>query len=222
MNEMIGVRIELVEGIDEALCLDYANTVSERPTGKPVDSAPGYEALLEWFVKKELLEKEARNELLSLRRTSPESVVSFVRHAHAFREALYAVFSNLAAGKKTSGQIFAVVASEVGAGVGQLILEPNPDGAILRRNGGAPTPETLLAPIALSAAALLTSENASRVRECANHACGWLFLDHSKNRTRKWCDMADCGNKMKARRHYARVKARKAEGTPGSLIGKRG
>jgi predicted RNA-binding Zn ribbon-like protein len=43
-----------------------------------------------------------------------------------------------------------------------------------------------------------------RVRECANHDCGWLFLDLSRNRSRKWCDMSSCGNRAKVRRFRER------------------
>jgi predicted RNA-binding Zn ribbon-like protein len=44
------------------------------------------------------------------------------------------------------------------------------------------------------------------VRECANDKCLWLFLDDSKNGTRRWCSMSACGNRAKAHRHYARLK----------------
>ena len=54
--------------------------------------------------------------------------------------------------------------------------------------------------IARSAAELLTSPEISRVRACGGESCGWLFLDTSRNRSRQWCDMADCGNIAKVRR----------------------
>jgi len=50
------------------------------------------------------------------------------------------------------------------------------------------------------------------VRICeatATDGCGWLFLDETRNRSRRWCSMKDCGNRAKARRHYRR---RRAEG----------
>ncbi len=58
---------------------------------------------------------------------------------------------------------------------------------------------------AWSAAELLTSAEVDRVRQCAGEGCAWLFLDTSKNRTRRWCDMSVCGNRAKARRHYRKV-----------------
>jgi predicted RNA-binding Zn ribbon-like protein len=61
--------------------------------------------------------------------------------------------------------------------------------------------------LALSASELMTSEAADRVRACNNPECRWLFLDTSKNHTRRWCDMKVCGNRMKARRFKARAGA---------------
>ena len=64
----------------------------------------------------------------------------------------------------------------------------------------------LLAPALWSAGDLLTGPQLARVRECANDKCLWLFLDESKNGTRRWCSMSACGNRAKAHRHYARLK----------------
>jgi predicted RNA-binding Zn ribbon-like protein len=57
--------------------------------------------------------------------------------------------------------------------------------------------------LALEASRLMTSEKVSLVRECGDPECRWLFLDTSKNHTRRWCDMRLCGNRMKARRFKA-------------------
>jgi predicted RNA-binding Zn ribbon-like protein len=57
--------------------------------------------------------------------------------------------------------------------------------------------------LSISAADLMTSEAIERLRTCGNAECRWLFLDTSKNHTRRWCDMKVCGNRMKARRFKA-------------------
>jgi predicted RNA-binding Zn ribbon-like protein len=54
-----------------------------------------------------------------------------------------------------------------------------------------------------SATELLTSEAIHSIRDCADPSCRWLFLDTSKNHSRRWCDMKICGNRMKARRFKA-------------------
>ncbi len=59
---------------------------------------------------------------------------------------------------------------------------------------------------AYSALRLLSENEVKRIRVCGN--CGWLFLDRSKNRSRVWCDMSVCGNRVKAARHYNAKKDR--------------
>ena len=66
--------------------------------------------------------------------------------------------------------------------------------------------EQILWPIAQAAADLLDSTHLQRVGICEDETCRWLFYDTSKNHSRRWCDMGDCENRTKARRHYAQKK----------------
>lgn len=67
----------------------------------------------------------------------------------------------------------------------------------------ATTAPTLLTELALDAAALLTSaESIRRIATCAE--CRWIFVDTTRNHNRRWCDPADCGNRVRQRRHYHR------------------
>ncbi len=75
------------------------------------------------------------------------------------------------------------------------------------RQAGAP--DSLDAATVRSALRLIAKPDEERMKICGN--CGWLFIDRSKNRSRTWCDMAVCGNRAKASRHYRR---RKREETP--------
>jgi predicted RNA-binding Zn ribbon-like protein len=58
--------------------------------------------------------------------------------------------------------------------------------------------------LAIDAADLLVSADAALIRQCGDARCGWLFVDRSRGGRRRWCSMADCGNRAKARRHYGR------------------
>jgi predicted RNA-binding Zn ribbon-like protein len=71
--------------------------------------------------------------------------------------------------------------------------------------------ESILHPIVKSAADLLVSTQLQRLRVCADPECGWLFLDCSRNHSRRWCSMESCGNRAKARRFYQRHQQSKAE-----------
>jgi predicted RNA-binding Zn ribbon-like protein len=60
--------------------------------------------------------------------------------------------------------------------------------------------------LALSASDLMTSDDVDLIRACDDPECRWLFLDTSKNHSRRWCEMRLCGNRMKARRFKAQRK----------------
>ncbi len=81
------------------------------------------------------------------------------------------------------------------------------------------TSPALLVPDRLAHAAVefLSTADLRRLRVCplAEGGCGWLFLDHSRNGSRRWCAMADCGSQAKARRLTERRRARRATGVSG-------
>ncbi|HYR09186.1 MAG TPA: CGNR zinc finger domain-containing protein, partial [Longimicrobium sp.] len=66
--------------------------------------------------------------------------------------------------------------------------------------------DRVLWPVVRDAAELLVSGDLRRVGKCCGDNCDWLYLDTSRNRSRRWCDMQSCGNRAKARRHYHRAK----------------
>ncbi len=68
----------------------------------------------------------------------------------------------------------------------------------------AATSDSLASATVHSTLRLLATPEQDRMNICGN--CGWLFVDRSKNRSRSWCDMAVCGNRAKASRHYRRKK----------------
>jgi predicted RNA-binding Zn ribbon-like protein len=132
-----------------------------------------------------------------------------------------AIFRGAIALRETTYRIFHAVASGSAPADGDLSelnreLKETPAREALQRIGGAfgwrvegkplATASALLAPVLWSAGDLLAGPQLERVRECANGKCLWLFLDESKNGSRRWCSMTACGNRAKAHRHYARLK----------------
>ena len=75
-------------------------------------------------------------------------------------------------------------------------------GAPGRPFGDPLTPIAFEAALAVSALSLLRDDTVARLKICPN--CTWLFVDRSRNSSRLWCDMAVCGNRQKASRHYRR------------------
>ncbi|ONI67188.1 hypothetical protein BWI15_28925 [Kribbella sp. ALI-6-A] len=111
------------------------------------------------------------------------------------RETAYRVLQPVAVGAKPEGvdELRELMVAAVGkARIAQL----NP----LRWQADDPVTE-----LTLATWRLLEDEDLGRLRQCQDDDCGWLFLDRSKNGSRRWCSSADCGNRARAKRHYRRT-----------------
>ena len=69
--------------------------------------------------------------------------------------------------------------------------------------------ERLAHTIVSDAINLLVTGDCTLIRQCQDSSCGWLYLDRSREKNRRWCSMRDCGNRAKARRYYALHHGRK-------------
>ncbi|MEX3017144.1 CGNR zinc finger domain-containing protein [Gymnodinialimonas hymeniacidonis] len=119
----------------------------------------------------------------------------------SFREALFAVLSSIASGKSPDPSYDAAVRAAIAASLARANLSLSSDG--LRLGPGPSSTQTDV--LALSAYALLTSEDVPRLSEC--HRCTRLFIDRGRGKGRRWCDMARCGNRSKAESFRARKRA---------------
>lgn len=183
----------------EPLCLDFANTRFWRGTPTPTETLGTPDDLLDW------MDRAALPDVATLRATwhaAPAAAAAGLEAARALRETLYRLF----AGVPAAGDLAAVNASLV-ALPPRRRLEAEADGFSWCIEPSAGSAEGLpgpLAPVLWSAADLLTGPRRGRVHCCANPQCRWLFLDESRNGSRRWCTMAGCGNRAKAHRHYQR------------------
>lgn len=111
------------------------------------------------------------------------------------------------------GAALEVVSRRQGEAAGRSRLRVDGDGALVRDVGTEPG-RLIGDRLADAAVELLTGADLERVRRCPveQGGCGWLFLDRSKNRSRTWCRMADCGNQVKARRLTERRRQDRAAG----------
>jgi predicted RNA-binding Zn ribbon-like protein len=196
-----GFRFELTGG---HLCLDFANTLDSRPAEEPRELVRSYADLVSWSAQAGAIEPSEAPRLLRLAARHPARAESVLARALEVREAIFSVCSDLAAGRGPRSEPLERIEGCLRRALGRRRLAREGAGFAWR---WAPAPESLdpmLWPVAQSAAELLTSPDLGRLRECAADNCAWLFLDRSRNGTRRWCDMTVCGNRSKARRFYAR------------------
>ncbi|HEU4384825.1 MAG TPA: ABATE domain-containing protein [Anaeromyxobacteraceae bacterium] len=194
------------------LSLDFTNTVSGKRILAPLERLNGYPDLVSWGRQVGALDAAQARRLLAEAERDPAAAARAFGEAIAFREALFRLFRAVAEG--------GAAAPEDLDHLSRVLARARTRERLVRRDGrfALEWPEDdasldrVLWPVARSAAEVLTSRDVSRVRLCeatATEGCGWLFLDETRNRSRRWCSMKDCGNRAKARRHYRR---RRAEG----------
>ncbi|HJR05002.1 MAG TPA: ABATE domain-containing protein [Methylomirabilota bacterium] len=190
------------------LCLDFTNTVRARPLSEKVDLITSYADLLSWARQATILTPGEAAALAETAHQQPRAAADALAQAGSLREALYGLFSARAAGLPAPASDLHTVNRAIGKAMTRAGLSPSARGGFEWGWPGAPLGLDRVAWwVARSAAELLTSKELTSVRECAGYDCGRLFMDGTKNRSRRWCDMASCGNRAKGRRHYERRKA---------------
>jgi predicted RNA-binding Zn ribbon-like protein len=186
------------------LALDFANTLTSRHTATPRERLSDYGELVSFAQQSGLLGAAAARRLGELGRDQAYHAEAVRQEAVRLREALYAVFRAVAEERPP----VAADLELVNGWVARLRLGPDGDWTFAARDDGL---DKILGPIVKAAALLYTTPERERIRVCEAPDCVWLFLDGSKNHSRRWCDMAQCGNRMKARRHYERGRDTRTE-----------
>lgn len=188
------------------LCLDLANTLDERKTDHPRELLRNYQDLIDWGTQAGAVTDAEAALLRAHADRHPRAARTALDQARALREAIFQVFGAAAAARPVLPTALALVDRAIGrAAAMRGLTGRRATGFSWEWRGDGTDLERVLWPVAWSAAELLTSPDLDRVRLCAGTTCAWLFIDTSKNRTRRWCDMSVCGNRAKARRHYAKV-----------------
>ena len=201
-------------GGDQAL--DFINTVDWTERGPEKDRFASYDRLLEWAVGARALTSA---ELDGLRRTAARddyAAEQVVRDAVALRELLERTFSRLVREKRIDEEVAELNGGWLGRALAEMALTGREgDGSLtLAWPRAAESLEAPLWSVAWSAARLLASDEAARIRRCAGIDCGWFYVDRSRNGLRRWCQMETCGTLMKTRRRAernARTRKRTAE-----------
>ncbi len=189
------------------LCLDFANTVSHRHLAEErAEHLNGYADLVAFAEQANLILSKTAVSLRARANDNHKDAGRAFRTAIVLREGVHRTFSAIAAGNHAPPQDVQQI--------NDFALEALKHRKLVRMEGdyrwewqssGGNPLDRVLWPIAESAADLLTSKDRADIRECEAPDCEWLFLDTSRNGSRRWCDMKSCGNRQKARRHYQRT-----------------
>ncbi|GAA1033317.1 hypothetical protein GCM10009557_34670 [Virgisporangium ochraceum] len=173
------------------LALDFANTVDNR-----FDHLGTYPGLLHWAVRVDILTAAGARRLFE---TGPQSL----RAAHALRAVLVEVFGGIADGQPRADAHWAGLRPFVTDSYRHCDLLPHRGSYVM--SWPDDRPGAVLWPVARAAADLLTAPDLGRLKRCAG--CPWVFLDRSRNGSRRWCSMEDCGTRAKMERYVTKRKA---------------
>jgi len=203
-----GARAAQLPLIGGRLCLDFANTANGRGTEHHTENLWDYPALLAWSRRAGAVDAAHAEALAEEARRHERAAESVRKQALVLREAIHRGFAALAHCRKPDPADLATINDGLAAALAHARLAPARAGFEWSWEEGKPALDRMLWPILRSAAELLTAAaELSRVKQCGGWDCGWLFLDLSKNSSRRWCEMEVCGSRAKARAYYARKRA---------------
>jgi len=207
-----GAAFKMIGG---KLCLDFINTVSAR---RPNPRAGGrdyadriekerlvaFDDLVRWGRATGTVSAAEAKALARAARGAPAKAALVVARARTVREALYRVFVALLHRWRPEAADVEVLNREVLRARVRERLTPEGRGFGWTWDADSGALDRVLWPVMRSAADLMLSKDLDRVRRCAGEECRWMFFDATRNRNRRWCDMADCGNIDKVRRFRRR------------------
>ena len=180
------------------LAIDFTNTVGDRGADR-ADHFNTFGDIVAWAEARRVVSRSAAAALRQKANADADGAKRAWRSALAFREALYNVLAAASSNRRAPAADLAVVNTHVARTF---------SGAALAQSGERFSLEThaedwldpVLRPVTRAAVDLLTSDELTKVRRSADDECAWLFLDTTRSRTRRWCDMRVCGNRNKVRR----------------------
>jgi predicted RNA-binding Zn ribbon-like protein len=200
-------EIPLFQLVGGHVSLDFANTLDNRGRPNQKELLATYPAVVAFAQQTGTIPSEDAQNLVLAATKNPSSADEALRQTIAARDAVFAMFSAIVSGKQAPAAAIEHLNHVLREAISNRILIPGKNHFIWAWDKNGEKLNWILWPIVLQAAELLASDDLSNVRQCASDGCDWLFLDHSKSHSRRWCDMKVCGNRNKARRFYRRQRA---------------
>lgn len=190
-----GLVLPVDVGGDPAL--DFCNTLAGWNAAEPREYLLSYDHLVVWAREASLVDAGAATSLRKRAAREPDAATLVLERARDFRGALYAASTGDIAAWRDVAEL-----ASAAAGAAELRRDAPPgDRWAIPERAGLDLP---LLELGRAAGDLLASTDLRAIRACPGHDCGWLFLDPRGRR--RWCTMAVCGNRAKARRHAAKAR----------------
>jgi len=189
------------------LCLDFANTMDDRADEHPQELLVSYGDLVAWSSQAQLLTEQEARQLLEKAEKHNSETNRVLKRAVEVREAIFRIFKAVAESESPEDEDLVRLSTLVAEAQEHARIVPGTHGFHWDWAGTGSELDCMLWPVVHSASDFLTSDELDTVRVCASDTCNWLFIDTSKNHSRRWCNMKSCGNREKARRFYSRKKS---------------
>jgi predicted RNA-binding Zn ribbon-like protein len=188
------------------LCLDFVNTLDWRGTDTPQEFLNSFDDLVSWSRHVGICSQQETNNLYKAAKRSNAEAKKVLNRALKLRETIYRLFAVNIANQNPLKEDLTIFNSILSRSMKDSQIIRTNDGYAWDINTNKARLDWILNPIVHSAVDILISDERNKVKACADPACGWLFIDVSRNRSRRWCDMKDCGNRAKATRFYKKKK----------------
>ena len=193
-------RVGSLPLIGGVLALDFCNTASGRGSQGHQDHLGSAEDLIAWAGHAAILDAEREAQLQALCRADASFARRLLARGLRLRDAIFRLDSALTRRDAPDQADIDEIGSIYSACLAKGTLTTGSGGFGWTWRVETAPEETILGPIAASAMAVLTAADHGRLKQCAGHHCGWLFLDTTKSNTRRWCEMEVCGNRAKQKR----------------------
>lgn len=188
------------------LCLSLVNSLWWRRSAEPIEQLHAYADVVETVARAGWLTEPVKAAIEAEAATSAARAGQELARALTLRETLHDTFAALAAGTRPAPDLLAGIQDVAAPGLAELDLHAVRDGGY-ELGWTRPSLALPLQQVAVSAVLLLASAELDRVKQCLGSSCGWVFVDGSRNRSRRWCDSRECGNRERVRAHYQRTHA---------------
>jgi predicted RNA-binding Zn ribbon-like protein len=210
------LRFDLTAG---CLCLDFANTVDKRLSGNPEDKLSGYEELVAFGKQTGMLSLAEFRKLRREGRQDKSKASRLFQQAIDLREMIFRILSAVAVGREVSKADEGILNDALQKLNAISLVVPGPGQVAWRWVEKSSGVDRLLGRIVRSAVEVLTSDDIERVKRCAAETCCWLFMDRSRSRNRRWCEMQTCGSQHKAKAYYKRKTVAQVQARAATKLG---